>query len=122
MGKKISKRIILATLFAMLITAMFIFLGALLLYKDMASSVGIGAMVVASYVCACLVSGCFLAGIGFGRRFLWGSLMGSIYFGILFLVGMIFNGYAIKDIKQCALVAVICIFSGMIGGMLKKSF
>lgn len=74
--------------------------------------------IIASYVISSLVAG-FLAGKGASKkRYLWGVLMGGIYFAVLVVIALLTNTVVGMDTGRILWVLAICIFSGMVGGML----
>lgn len=92
-------------------------LAAVLLQKDMSSQF-ISGSVIASYVISCLVGG-FIMGQYTGKhKFLWGIGMGACYFGILLLAGKFLYPDGTKTDIQLISSFLICMVSGMLGGML----
>jgi len=74
--------------------------------------------IIASYIISSLVAG-FLAGKGASKkRYLWGVLMGGIYFAVLIVIALLTNSVIGMDTGRILWVLVICTFSGMVGGML----
>jgi len=91
---------------------------ALLLYRmDLSQKiVSIGVIVI--YVAASFLAG-FMVGKKIGnRKFLWGFLMGSAYFGVLAVISILMNHSAQGVAENFFTVYVICAGSGMLGGML----
>ena len=52
------------------------------------------------------------------KKFLWGMLTGALYFVILVLVSMAVNRKIQSDVTELISTLVICIGSGMLGGMI----
>jgi putative membrane protein (TIGR04086 family) len=74
--------------------------------------------VIAAYVISCLVGG-FCVGQYMGKhKFLWGTLIGLFYFFILYLLGAIIYSKGFQMSLQVFGSCLICIVSGMLGGML----
>ncbi len=70
------------------------------------------------YIASCLTGG-FLAGKAQKtRRFFWGLLTGGLYFAFLFLMSFFQDGSITGDPLHIATVLVMCVLSGMAGGML----
>lgn len=68
-----------------------------------------------------LLSG-FLGGILIGKmkkekKFLWGILMGILYFAVILVVSLVQNGGAVTDVIKLMTVLVLSMVSSMIGGM-----
>ena len=110
---------ILSTLLIMyVITGAALLVLALLLYKMQLSenAVSIGIMII--YVSSGLLGG-FIAGKRLKtRRFLWGVLMGAVYFLVLFAGSVIMNRGISSDALHIMTTLVMCMAAGMIGGML----
>lgn len=110
---------VLGTLLCMyVITGAALLLLAFLLYrlKLQEYMVSIGIMVI--YVAAGLAGG-FLAGKKMGsRKFLWGILMGAVYFLILLAGSVILNRGLDASVVHMITTLVMCMAAGMIGGML----
>jgi len=88
---------------------------ALLLYRmDLSQKiVSIGVIVI--YVAASFLAG-FMVGKKIGnRKFLWGFLMGSAYFGVLAVISILMNHSAQGVAENFFTVYVICAGSGMLG-------
>ncbi len=103
---------------AYLLTAGLLLLLAFLLYRF-----GLSEKIVSISIIAIYIAVTFLAGWIAGKRmdkkkFLWGLVMGSVYYAILILVSLIVN-HGIGDIAGNAMtVFFLCAGSGMLGGML----
>lgn len=110
---------ILSTLLIMyVITGAALLVLALLLYKMQLSEniVSVGIMVI--YVIAGLLGG-FVAGKRMKtRRFLWGVLMGAVYFLVLLAGSFILNRGITSDLLHVVTTLVMCMAAGMIGGMI----
>ena len=69
-------------------------------------------------VVSCALGG-FLAGRMRGeRKFLWGMLLGAVYFVILLAVSLVISGGELPDWMHLVTAMAICAGSGMAGGML----
>ena len=82
--------------------------------EELIASVG----VIVIYVLSCGLGG-FLAGkLRKEKKFLWGMLLGAVYFAILFGVSVALNGPGALDWVHLTTTMAICVGSGMAGGML----
>ncbi len=52
------------------------------------------------------------------RRFLWGMISGAVYYVILCLISVAFGGIAASEWQFCLPFVLLCLGSGMLGGML----
>lgn len=110
--------ILRALLFSYVLTGLMLLLLTFLLYKFgiSASFVSIGIIIV--YVLSAFIGG-FISGKGIkNRKFIWGCVLGALYFLLLVIVSLIVNR-GIEDIAGNFLTTMlICIGSGTLGGML----
>ena len=101
-----------------LLTAGLLLLLALFLYKFSLTEKIVSLCITGIYILVTFLAG-FLAGKREGaRKFLWGLLMGCLYFIILTLVSLIVN-HGMGDLSSGFFTTlVLCAASGMLGGML----
>lgn len=97
--------------------------GLLLLLALMLYQFGFSEKIVSICIIIIYIIVTFLAGFLFGKRegnrkFLWGLLMGGIYFLVLILVSLIVNHGASGINGNFLTVLILCGASGMLGGML----
>ncbi len=100
-----------------LLTTGFLLLLALMLYRF-----GLSEKVVSICIIAIYIIVTFFAGFWFGKRegnrkFLWGLLMGCLYFLILVIVSLIVNQGISSLGGNFFTVLILCAGSGMLGGM-----
>lgn len=105
-------------LFSYIITMICLALLALALYKLGLSEGIVSISISGIYVVASFLAG-FLAGKRMqNRKFLWGLLMGGMYFLVLAIVSLAVNG-SISDLSDSFITTLIlCGAGGMMGGML----
>lgn len=103
---------------AYILTGGFLLLLAMLLYRFQLKENIITIGIIVVYVIATFFSG-FLTGKKMGnKKFLWGLMMGSLYFVVLVVISLLVN-HSIKDVTTSFLSTLfICSGSGMLGGML----
>ncbi|MBS4815895.1 MAG: TIGR04086 family membrane protein [Clostridium sp.] len=78
----------------------------------------VGGGVIAAYVISSMVGGFCIGQIKGKQKFLWGALMGAGYFLALLLVGNVVYHQGPAMNFQTVSSGIICVVSGMIGGML----
>lgn len=78
----------------------------------------VGGGVIAAYVISSMVGGFCIGQIKGKQKFLWGALMGAGYFLVLLLVGNVVYHQGPVMNFQTVSSGIICVVSGMIGGML----
>lgn len=103
---------------AYIITAIILLILSLLMLKlnlpSIVTSVGINL----AYIASSLLSGFYVGKKVEQKKFIWGLLMGVVYFVILMLVSLIMNQSSPLPLGNMFTVLVICSLSGMLGGML----
>ena len=109
--------IIKCMLGAYILTAGLLLLLAFILYRFGLSEKVVSVCIIAIYIVVTFLAG-LLAGKREGKRkFLWGLLMGVLYFGILTAVSLVMNK-GLEDVAGNMLtVFFLCAGSGMLGGM-----
>lgn len=104
-------------LISYLLTAGLLLLLALLLYRFSLSESVVSLCITGIYIVVTFLAG-FLAGKREGaRKFLWGLLMGVLYFMILVLVSLAVNHGLSGLTASFFTVLALCAGSGMLGGM-----
>ena len=108
--------VILVTMY--IITGMLLLLLAFLMYQmDLAEPVVNGA-IIAIYIIAGFFGG-FLMGKKTGvKKYLWGLLMGALYYGVLILVGVVLHQGLDAEPVHLLSTMVLCLLSATAGGML----
>ena len=103
---------------AYLASAGMLLLLALLLYKLHLDNSKMTIGVILIYVVSCFIGG-FMAGKKIHtQKFLWGLLVGVLYFLLLLAVSGISRSGIHVDLKEMITTLLICVGSGMAGGML----
>ena len=105
-------------LISYLLTTGLLLLLALMLYRFGLSEKIVSICIIAIYIIVTFLAG-FLAGKREGsRKFLWGLMMGSLYFVILIVLSLIVN-HGLSGVSGNLLtVLMLCGGSGMLGGMI----
>lgn len=74
--------------------------------------------IVLIYILSCFVAGFLMGKLTQSKKFLWGLLMGGLYFvALLILSGVIDKGLS-QVASDFGTTLLICMGSGMLGGML----
>lgn len=105
-------------LISYLLTTGLLLLLALMLYRFGLSEKIVSICIIAIYIIVTFLAG-FLAGKREGsRKFLWGLMMGGLYFVILIVLSLIVN-HGLSGVSGNLLtVLMLCGGSGMLGGMI----
>lgn len=103
---------------AYVLTAGLLLLLAFMLYRFGLSEKVVSVCIIAIYILVTFFAG-LLAGKREGKRkYLWGLVMGVLYFGILVAVSLVVNK-GIEDVAgNMMTVFFLCAGSGMLGGMI----
>ena len=100
------------------VTALLLLLLALLLYKLRLNAKTVSVAVVAIYIVVTALTG-FVTGKKMKvRKFVWGLLMGILYFGILAMVSFLVGRDTIGSGTDFVTTFILCAAGGMLGGML----
>lgn len=111
-------RILKALLVSYLVTGIFLLLLAGLLYRFQLDEGKIRIGIIITYILSCFTGG-FLAGkMMKSRQFLWGVLLGLLYFLIMMLVSLAVNRELQSSTAGFVTAFVLCMGGGMLGGML----
>lgn len=110
-------RVMKALLASYIVTGLLLLLIAGLLYKFQLDEGKVQIGIIATYILSCFVGG-FLAGkMMKSRQFLWGVLLGLLYFLIMTLVSIAVNR-ELQDGSGSFLTSfLLCMGGGMLGGM-----
>lgn len=110
--------IIKALLASYIVTGILLFLLTFLLYKFDWDEQKVTAGIVVIYVLSTFVGGFILGKLKRVRKFLWGLIMGLLYFFLLFLIS--FGIYRSFDGNGTNVLTtlLLCAGGGMLGGML----
>ncbi len=105
-------------LFSYILTGGLLLLLALLLYKAGLSQKIVSVCIILIYVIATFFAG-FITGKKLqNRKFLWGALMGVVYFVVLVVISLIVNRQPGVLSGSFATTLILCGGGGMLGGML----
>lgn len=95
---------------------MLLLLSFLSLKLDVSNAVLSGGIIL-TYILSTFIGGFLLGKRAEQRRFLWGLGFGAIYFVVLVLISVLFNSVMGMETSRLVSVMIICLFSGMLGGM-----
>lgn len=110
-------RMMKALLVAYVMTGLFLLITAGLMYRFELSEGKVKIAVIGIYVLSCFTGG-FLAGMMMkNRKFLWGSLLGFLYFAVMLIVSVAVGRELKEAVMGISTTFFICIISGMIGGI-----
>lgn len=116
--KKSSVLSVLKILLVMyILTGVLLVILAALLYKFEFGEATVNIAVILIYILIGFAGG-FLSGkILKVKKFLWGAIMGALYFVVLFAVSLILQKGIAGDGIHFVTTMILCVASGMVGGM-----
>ncbi|WP_461812295.1 TIGR04086 family membrane protein [Faecalimonas sp.] len=123
MGKKEKKDLkgiwlLKALLMAYAITGVLLMILALLLYKIDLDEQKVTMGIIATYIISTFVGGFIMGKLVENQKFMWGLVLGMIYFLLLFLVSFMVNHHLQNNGTNLMTTFLLCAGGGMLGGML----
>ncbi|MBQ6889078.1 MAG: TIGR04086 family membrane protein [Lachnospiraceae bacterium] len=105
-------------LFAYIITAVLLMILSFALYKMQLQEGTVQIGIVVIYAVSCFAAGFITGKTEVKKQFLWGLLVGVLYFAVLLAITVLVK-HSVEDIMGKGLTTFfICAGSGMLGGML----
>jgi putative membrane protein (TIGR04086 family) len=111
-------RILKALLFSYLVTGILLLIIAGLLYKFRLDEGKIRIGIILTYILSCFLGGFLVGKMQKSRQFLWGLVLGLLYFAILMAVSLAVNREFSGTGAGFLTTFLLCMGSGMLGGML----
>lgn len=103
---------------AYLVTGALLLIMSGLLYKFQISERAVEIGIIIVYIISSLLAGIFYSKGAQNRRFLWGMAAGAVYFLVICVISVVVE----KDFEplsnSCITTMLICLGSGMLGGMI----
>ena len=110
-------RIFQALLVSYAITALLLLVLAVLLYKLNLDKGKVSAGIIGIYVVSAFAGGFLLGKLQKVRKFIWGLVLGILYFLLLLLVSFGVYHTLQGDVVNLLTMLVLCSAGGMLGGM-----
>lgn len=105
-------------LFSYIVTAGLLLLLSLFLYRFHLQEKVVSISIIVIYVLVTFLSGLLAGKRMKNKKFMWGLVMGILYFAVLAIVSLIVNR-SLQDVAaNFATVFMLCAGSGMLGGMI----
>lgn len=101
-----------------IITGLLLMLMAFLMLKADVSGMILNGGILLTYILSSFTGGFLLGKSAEQKRFLWGLAMGALYFVILVLISILTNSVMGMEAGRVVTVMAVCMFSGMLGGMI----
>lgn len=112
--------VIKALLCSYVVTGIMLLILTLLLYKLELKEEIVKIGILATYVLSSFVGGTIIGRTAGTRKFLWGLILGVLYFGLLVLVAAGVNRGVEGNWTNLATTFLLCAGGGMIGGMIVR--
>lgn len=107
-------------LFSYVLTAGLLLLLALLLYRFSLQEKIVNIGIIAIYIAVTFFAGLLIGKRAGSKKFMWGLLMGTLYFAVLAFVSLVVNRSIADVATNFVTVFCLCGGSGMLGGMLSN--
>ena len=109
--------ILKALLCAYVMTGILLLILTVLLYKAGLSEENINAGIILTYVISTFSGGFVIGKLAGVKKFLWGLLLGIMYFVLLLLISLGFYHSLQSDLMNLVTTFLLCAGGGMLGGM-----
>ena len=111
-------RIFQALLVSYIVTGILLLVLAVLLYKLNLDKGKVTAGITGIYVVSAFAGGFLIGNLQKVRKFIWGLILGILYFLLLVLVSVGVYHTLQSDTMQIVTTLILCAAGGMLGGML----
>lgn len=115
---KMVKALLKALLVSYIVTAVVLLILAFVMLKLQPDAQKTGMVILVSYIVSCLIGGWNCGKKAGQKKFLWGLLTGTAYFGLLFLISGIGERTLPMELTHVLTAFILCAGSGMAGGMI----
>ena len=105
---------------AYVLTAVMLLILSFIMYKCKVSMTGANSGILATYVLSCLIGGFTFSGCLMQKKYLGGILLGVVYFAVAYVVSAVWNQSIASQMPGMLTAFLICVFSGMLGGMIRS--
>ena len=119
MKKEYVGAVVQAMVVSYLLTAVSMLMLAFLLYQFDLKEAPVRIGIIAIYGVASFIGGLFIGKKIKHREFLWGLIVGLIYYMLHVVVSIVLGGIMPQNLLPVISLALVCMGSGMLGGMLK---
>lgn len=121
MGNKAKAvKMVQSVVIAYVLTAIMLLVLSFIMYKCKVSMSGANSGILATYVLSCLAGGFIFSGCLSQKKYLGGALMGVVYFVAAYVVSAVWNQSVAAQMPGMLTAFLICVFSGMLGGMIRS--
>lgn len=100
-----------------IVTGIILAVLSFILYKTELSGTAVSIGIAAAYLFSTFIGGIIVGKVVEEKRFIWGLILGIIYFTVIILVSIIFNKGISDQMGSLIMVFAMCSLGGMLGGM-----
>ncbi len=116
-GNKTLLSVLKILLFMYVVTGIMLLVLTLMLSKLQLTESAVSVGIVIIYVLSGFLGGLLAGKTMKNRKFLWGMAMGACYFLVLVIGSVVFHKGFDMELSRFATTLILCIASGMVGGM-----
>lgn len=122
MNKAVPKKstpilIIKTLLVSYILTLLILVILSFFMLKLNLSASGVRIGITLSYILSAFVGGVIIGKNVGQKKFLWGIMIGVLYFAVIFIVSMVLNKGSFSGAASMITVFAMCTLGGMLGGM-----
>lgn len=121
-GKGKIAQMIKSVVISYVLTAVILLVFSFILYRCKISVSGANGGILLTYVLSCFAGGFIFSGSFAEKRYVGGGLFGVVYFLIVYCVSALWNHSIVIQMPGMLTAFLICVFAGMLGGMLRAGF
>lgn len=101
-----------------ILTGILLVILAAVLYKMELSEAAVNISIIISYIAVGFVGGFVIGKMKKSRKYLWGALIGLLYFAVLLVVSLILKKGLDSGMQHILTTLILCTASGAVGGMI----
>ena len=113
-------QVVKATIALAIVTVILLLIMAFMLFKFNLSDGFIIVGIYITYVVSCFVGGLIIGKVRGEKKYLWGMIVGLVFFVTLSLISLIVTGELYGSGMKAIGALVACVLGGAVGGMIAK--
>ncbi|MBQ2744253.1 MAG: TIGR04086 family membrane protein [Lachnospiraceae bacterium] len=113
-------QVVKATIAVAIVTVILLLIMAFMLFKFNLSDGFIMVGIYITYVVSCFVGGLIIGKVRGEKKYLWGMIVGLVFFVTLSLISLIVTGELYGSGMKAIGALVACVLGGAVGGMIAK--
>ncbi len=113
-------QVVKATIAVAIVTVILLLIMVFMLFKFNLSDGFIMVGIYITYVVSCFVGGLIIGKVRGEKKYLWGMIVGLVFFVTLSLISLIVTGELYGSGMKAIGALVACVLGGTVGGMIAK--